>query len=71
MFCLCRRDGKTAERREYEKLRDALAKKQEEVKKLQEQCAALDTAPTPERRSEWPRDAADATHGHERRELDS
>ena len=63
------RGGKSAERREYERLQAALAKKQEEVKKLQEQCAALDSTPKPS--SEWPRDAADAArHAHDR-EVDS
>ena len=32
--------SKSAERREYEMLREALAKKQEEVRRLQAQCAA-------------------------------
>ena len=34
---------KTSERRKYEQLREALAQKQEEVRRLQEQCAALDS----------------------------
>ena len=46
MLC-CVQRNKSAERREYERLRDALAKKQEEVRKLQAQCAALDAQPEP------------------------
>ena len=43
MWC-CYRDGaKSAEQREYERLREALARKQEEVRNLQEQCAKLST----------------------------
>ena len=37
---------KSSERREYEELREALARKQEEVRKLQSQVARLDSRPT-------------------------
>lgn len=37
--------SKSSERKEYEQLRDALAKKQEEVRRLQAQVAHLDSRP--------------------------
>ena len=39
----CTRRVKSSEKREYDQLRVALARKQEEVRRLQEQCAALDS----------------------------
>ncbi len=43
MWCCYREGAKSAEQREYERLREALARKQEEVRRLQAQCEALTT----------------------------
>lgn len=45
-LCCTRRKGSSTERREYDNLREALARKQEEVRRLQEQCAALEARPS-------------------------
>ena len=41
-LCCTRRTKTSEEKREYEQLRDALRRKQAEVRRLQEHCAALD-----------------------------
>jgi hypothetical protein len=43
MWCCHREGAKSAEQREYERLREALARKQEEVRRLQAQCEAITT----------------------------
>lgn len=44
-LCCTRRYKSSAEKREYEELRRALVRKQEEVRRLQEECAALELRP--------------------------
>lgn len=45
--CQSRVNPKSAERQEYEDLRAQLVRKQEEVRRLQEQCAQLDALRQP------------------------
>merc|ERR1712083_143150 len=61
LLCSCMQRMKSAERKEYERLQETLARKQAEVRKLQAECAALNSPPE---RQDRPPAREQVYHGH-------